>query len=294
MRKDSLKIKKNIIFVYNLKTSYVKILKEKEKNKDFNSNIIFFIKIEEIFQNLDIFPIIKKLELNGFSLFATQSKDFKVDFTNELCLIEYKNQQIYTMFEFTELFISFIFSQTVGKLINSSKNFNQEINAANIPQFSNFDNGSTHLTKILADCGDFGPDFIALGRYLTVKGKNDIAYRKYGENHSKLANLLGLCYLDFTKRPSKIYLTSLGLELSKKNIEKQKELIAKLSIQIPVISISLIEAQKEKINLREKILYFLSKTTTDRRIPNVVYILDNIRKYTKEISIFEIFNNIER
>jgi len=294
MKNDKLEFGEEIIYIHNLKQSYSTVLEDSKNNKLLTSTIIFYFDLEDVFLNCEIFSIIRQMKLNGFTLFASQSKDFKSELYNKHKPEKYSNQIVYTISEFSELFISFVLSNSVGSLINLFNNSYQEINTANIPQFSNFYNANINLTKILIDCGDFGPDFVKLGKYLTGKGKNTVAYRKYGENHSKLSCLLGLSLLDLSKRPNRVYLTHLGSSLSKLDIEKQKEMITKLCIQIPIISVSLKEAQEDKIYIRKKLLQYLSETTVDRRIPNVMYIFDNINKYSKENFVSEIFKNIAR
>jgi len=294
MKNDKLEFGEEVLYILNLKLSYASVLEESKNNKLLTSTIIFYFDLEDVFLNCEIFSIIRQMELSGFTLFASQSKDFKIELYNKYKLERYSNQKVYTIYEFSELFISFILSHSVGSLIKLSNNFYQEINTANIPQFSNFDNASINLTKTLIDCGDFGPDFVKLGKYLTDKGKNTVAYRKYGENHSKLSCLLGLSLLDLSKRPNRVYLTHLGSSLSKLDIEKQKEITIKLCIQIPIISISLKEAQENKIYIRKKMLQYLSETTVNRRISNVMYIFDKINKYSKENFVSEIFKNIAR
>ncbi len=168
------------------------------------------------------------------------------------------------------------------------------MSSGNIPQFSSFYNGNVHLTKILHECGNFGPDFVVLGKYLTGNGKKLGAYRKYGENHAKLGELLGLCFIDTTPRPNKVFLTNLGKIFVHLEDARQKEFVAKISVQIPIVNLVLKKAIRGIVNLRDEMTVYLSKSTLDRRLPNVMCILSNLRYYSNDVEVVQMLRNIVR
>lgn len=145
------------------------------------------------------------------------------------------------------------------------------ITPANIPQYSNYDNATINLISYLRKSGNFGPDFAEVGRHYLISKRTDLAYKKYGENHSKTAVLLGLATL--TKDSLyKVYLSRLGLLVEREPIEKQKELIQKLAIGIPIIQKSIKSNFKEKEQLVEVLKQYLSESTALRRLGNCWYL----------------------
>ncbi len=68
------------------------------------------------------------------------------------------------------------------------------ITSKDIPQFSSFKNCTKNICKKLLEVNDPGLQFIEIGKLLLDDGnsRNDVAYRKYGENHSKTAFELGM------------------------------------------------------------------------------------------------------
>ena len=102
---------------------------------------------------------------------------------------------------------------------------------------------------------------------------NELAYKKYGENRSKLAALLDLVVIDKKGgRNCYIHLSSLGEQVYLLENKDREDIICKLFLRIPII-------QKSVINdcdfgLIEKELSVLSKKTQDRRRSDVTNILN--------------------
>ena len=82
--------------------------------------------------------------------------------------------------------------------------------AADIPQFSNFDVGTIQVVSLIRQLGDYGPTYEKIGRDLLGKGRNKVAYLKYGENHSKLAEQCGLLKVILEGRKKTVFLTEVG------------------------------------------------------------------------------------
>lgn len=85
---------------------------------------------------------------------------------------------------------------------------NIELLPNDIPQFSNFNNSTINLTNNLSTSNS-ALTFNEIGLILTEEGKNDAAYKKYGENQSKTAELLELVSIS-SSVPKKVSLTPLG------------------------------------------------------------------------------------
>ena len=163
-----------------------------------------------------------------------------------------------------------------------------------IPQFSSFDDAYSDVVKILAKSGS-SMSYDELGTYLANgKGKNVVAQRKYGENHSKLAALLDLTVINLRDYPHQVSLSVLGYVFYKKSKDDQKTLIARLLFRIPIIQQLLKDASNGKVILSDQ-LYMLAEQTKIRRQPNIAAILQFIYASTSEhdTSLRSALKNIE-
>lgn len=143
----------------------------------------------------------------------------------------------------------------------------KKVTTYNIPQYSSFDDGSIRLIEYLRMAGDFGPSFVEVGQHFLDIGHSEVAYTKYGENHSKLGELLGLVEI-IKKDRKRVFLTDLGREVEKLDKEKQRVCLAKLSARIPIVQ----EAMKKDIcdidKLEQLLNIYLSAATALRRRRN--------------------------
>lgn len=136
-----------------------------------------------------------------------------------------------------------------------------------IPQYSSYEDGTVNMIHYLRCIGDFGPSFVEIGKHYLGSDRNDVAYRKYGENHAKLAEVLGLAYIvnDGSKR---VHLTEIGRELEKRDIEVQKSCIKKLAGQIPIVQKAIRDDFKSSKELESLMRNYLSESTVQRRRKN--------------------------
>ena len=101
--------------------------------------------------------------------------------------------------------------------------------------------------------------------------RNDVADKKYGENHMKTSAQLGLC--QFKKcRANTNMLGNLFVKLSK---SERKKILPKLCLYIPYIQNYFMEGATDEV--REDILSILSLTTRNRRRPNVNTIIQTVK-----------------
>ncbi len=214
-----------------------------------------------------------------------------VYFSDKLEQVAEKNKKnyLYNVNQYAKNLINKILLMDVEDIIEICIEDNYlTINTGDIPQFSSFDDGTFNLIRILHRCGDFGPSFYDLGMYLTGTGKRKGAYIKYGENHSKLASLMDLVYIDYSKSPSKVFLTKLGKEMYRLEKNQFQNIISKLSIRIPIITKLLSEASIRQVFIKEELLLYLSKSTAIRRKSNIKALLRAIRSCSKkDTSLFE-------
>ena len=137
----------------------------------------------------------------------------------------------------------------------------------NIPQYSSYDDGTVNIIHYLRCIGDFGPNFVEIGKHYLGSDHNDVAYTKYGENHAKLAEALGLASIVNEGR-KRVYLTEIGRELEKRDIEVQKNCIKKLAGQIPIVQRAFKDDFRGVSELERLMYDYLSESTVKRRRKN--------------------------
>lgn len=166
-----------------------------------------------------------------------------------------------------------------------------EITASNIPQFSNYEDAAFNVIKNLIESGEKGMSFEDVGYYLGKSKENEVALRKYGENHSKLACLLDLTVVSTVGHSYIISPSVLGYSYYKLTREEKQKLSARLLLKIPIVQKLLLTAYYRKTSISD-FLDVLSGQTRIRRKPNIVAIMETIKKHSDE-KMMKIFNNID-
>lgn len=154
----------------------------------------------------------------------------------------------------------------ISEIIKSSKL--RPITKSNIPQYSSLFNGTLGLMHYLRMSGNFGPSYYEVGKHFLDNNQNRTALVKYGENHSKLAGLLGIVSLVKEGRLSKVYLNELGKCIESMDEPVQQALISKLSINIPIVSFCIKNDINTVDQLEEILLEYLTDVTAIRRRKN--------------------------
>lgn len=245
----------------------------------------------------DTCEVAQKTWINAVNGIIDEQTILKSYFAKELDLqcLTYKNKlcnektpdQIATWF--CKVLLS-IDVYSIIKLIAEAKD-RDVVNPSNIPQFSNLDDATKGVVKILLESGMNGMTFDEMGYFLNGKQRNEVANRKYGENHAKLATLLDLAIINFPNNSASIYSSLLGQVYYNLTKEHKELILARLALRIPIIQNILIDAMQDEISV-EKHLKHLSKQTQKRRKPNVVALLGFIKKYAEKDMDY-ILNNIE-
>lgn len=145
----------------------------------------------------------------------------------------------------------------------------------NIPQFSSFDDATVNVVSVILRNGNDGYSFDRIGRYLLPKGKKPVAYKKYGENHSKFASLLGFTTIESGKCKL-VYATEFGKVFNNLQKNYQEEIIIRQLLLIPYIN--KIIFGNEIVVVKEDLKKYLAKTTAIRRGSNVNKIIKIIQK----------------
>lgn len=152
------------------------------------------------------------------------------------------------------------------------ESYKLKILPANIPQFSCFEDGAFKVITIIRQMGDFGPGYEKVGRYLLEKGKNPLAYFKYGENHSKLAMQLGLLKTKKEGSHTQVFLSEVGKLYERTEEEKKQEYVNKHVLKIPIVND--LVSKKDEISIYEELKNYLSDSTAKRRTSNVKKIMN--------------------
>lgn len=156
----------------------------------------------------------------------------------------------------------------------------EAIMASDVFQFSSLNDATYNICLMIKSIGNPGLKFKKIGELLLNDGKNrtDVALNKYGENHIKTAESLGLAFRNDQKY---YYLSGLGMLYCDLIANIQQKLLTRLVLRNKLIIQILILAKNEKLNL-ETFLYDLSRTTYVRRKSNVkriIKILDDSNEY---------------
>lgn len=286
---------KNINFYINVPTS--EILKQINdiKNKFKNINLTVTIKYDVIswIFNCCKFSILEQLTLSNITIkfidimfYEMVIVDNHIVYHNTPTLsIQQKDLDVhttikyFTLEDFTKEFILYIinnYKQVFNKILEID--CKDEINSRNIPQYSNFDDATVNGIKIIKYSGLNGITFDKLGfLFLDSKPKEE-ALKKYGENHSKILELLDLVYISETS-PRLIYTTILGRYIMKNIGLSNTDIINKILtinfLKIPIIKRLYLNQDLETTSELNK---YLSEATALRRTNNVKRIIEFIHK----------------
>ncbi len=166
-----------------------------------------------------------------------------------------------------------LLSSSLSELIDILKvaDKREPVTTDNIPQYGDLSIAMYLIPDILTKSEHLG--YIELGKMIFYKeGKKNEAYRKYAENHCKLAALLDLAVIK-KKPPSGYEITSsvMGRYFSLLPIEKKDELLPRLCLRIPIIQEALISQDyRRSVNSS---LSILSESTRMRRKTGIMNLI---------------------
>ena len=169
---------------------------------------------------------------------------------------------------------------------------NQEdvlISPRDIFQFSSINDATETICRKVKEANNEGYKFLELGKMLLDDGiiRKDGAYTKYGENHVKTAEMLGLMY-----ELSHVYfLSCLGCIYNELDEENKNKLLVRLVLRNKFVGRLYRASLNGTIDLRN-FLYMLSDTTYARRKSNIKSII-NILKNCKEYDFSEFINMVK-
>ena len=147
-----------------------------------------------------------------------------------------------------------------------------------IPCFSSLENGASRLNELLSFSNN-GLSFTEIG-YQLMNSVTASAQRKYGENQSKLAAMMGLVHIS-NSRPNIVTATPWGNYLTSYTFNEKKDVLKKALLRDPCIKAILCRALNNTVQYA-KIVSFLKPSTMIRRRTNVKLLINFILKDSEQ------------
>lgn len=148
----------------------------------------------------------------------------------------------------------------------------REMKTSEVLQYSSFYDGVNRIPELLEFYPN-GESFVNLG-YQLVAASNEAANRKYGENHSRLAESLNLVTISESK-PRYAKNTAWGRYLVQYSYEEKQELFKKFLLREYYLQVILQKAFQGPVSYY-KTVSFLAESTATRRRSNTHHVLDLI------------------
>lgn len=223
--------------------------------------------------------------------FETLKIFFNMSFENEI-----NNKMLYYSYhfeynnvrEYVNNLLSIPLSEYVGYLCD---NYNVSyLEAKDILQFSNFEDFSTKICKVIKENGDKGFSVLDIGKFLENDGivRKDGAYLKYGENHAKAAREIGLLF----SLSNKYFLSCVGYIFNDLEEKIRNRLLIRLFLRNKLIRRIIYRWKSDGSVDYYNEVGFLSLTTQKRRKPNIKAIIEFLSK-SSEYNFVELLNNIK-
>jgi len=136
---------------------------------------------------------------------------------------------------------------------------------ADVPCFSNFENGAARLNELL----EFEPDGLTFSDagYQLMNSVKEGARTKYGENHAKLAAMMSLVTISNT-RPAIVTATPWGAFLTKYDLKQKTDVLRKLLLR-DLCVMTIVKSALEGPTTYRDAVSKLSRSTALRRRTNV-------------------------
>ena len=140
------------------------------------------------------------------------------------------------------------------------------IETGDVIQFSNIKDATINFCEKVNEVNNPGLNFQEVGRLLQDDGieRKVGAYVKYGENHTKTAQILGLAF----ELCNTYYLSGVGYIFLELNEEDREKLLTRMILRSKLFTRMMQASSNGKVNMRE-FLYMLSDSTYVRRRSNV-------------------------
>ncbi len=140
-----------------------------------------------------------------------------------------------------------------------------------LTQSSSFAACSTQMCKVLEWHGNPGMQFVEIGQLFPqyVRQRNEMAFRKYGENQIKTSAQLGLVFEYY----GYWYLTCVGYVFNELECQQQLSLLARTILRIPLYSDIIIKLMNNDVNIT---MYMdnLADSTKGRRSGSILRMIN--------------------
>lgn len=185
---------------------------------------------------------------------------------------EINQKMLYYNYDFPEESVANYIQQIIAIPINIlverdiKADFAEAVMAKDVFQFSSLEDGTDGICRKLKDIANPGVTAIQAGKLLLSDGKKrtDIAYIKYGENHLKTAESLGLLF----ELTHTYFLSCMGTVYLNIDNDKKQRLITRLLMRNKLIARLIKASYCAPVNARQ-FLYMLSDSTYIRRRSNI-------------------------
>lgn len=170
--------------------------------------------------------------------------------------------------KYVDQIINIPLNEFVLRAINSKTT--ESITPKDVFQFSSLEDGTKNICHILKGKGNPGVTFLEAGKLLLDDGmlRTDMAYKKYGENHLKIAESIGLLF-ELTRT---YFVSCLGIVYLSLPSDEQEKLIIRLFLRNKLIARLIKASSFATVNARQ-FFYMLSDTTYIRRKSNIKSVL---------------------
>ncbi len=149
------------------------------------------------------------------------------------------------------------------------------IKVTDIPQFSSLDDCFRGVTEAIVTSGLKDITFEKMGYLLRTDPRNTIADKKYGENHSKTAEILGLTSISVVIGKKAVNITPLGEVFYALTQAEQKDLQPKLILYAKMMQNFF--AIDENEDILSEMMSELSESTRKRRHTNVMAFINTVK-----------------
>lgn len=165
----------------------------------------------------------------------------------------------------------------------------EPIMASDVFQFSDINDATINVCNAICTHENTGLCFQEIGRMLLDDGvpRSQTAFNKYGENHIKTAEVLGLA---FKTGKRQYYLSSTGVAFCKLPENVREKLLVRLILRNKLIVQLVLVAANGPFEL-DAFLYDLSESTYLRRRTNIKYVI-SILLASPEFDFSFLANNI--
>ena len=161
--------------------------------------------------------------------------------------------------------------------------------SSDVPQFSSIDSATIKFCTLLAVLPSVGYTFEEIGRVLQPGRTEDVwANRKYGENHAKTAELLGLSF----SIERKYCLSAVGHVFPDLSSDQQDQLLSRMVLRNPLV-FNVFHKLLNGLNVSiEDEISFLSESTIKRRKNNTL-IICRLVGLNKDVRVQEYLDRIK-